>query len=243
MVANDPWAEEVTEKMKAKVAKFDLLAQKNEGARETHYPNQSAVTYVYLTLKTLYLLNIKVNKPKQLYNIMHDILLFITVKGDKTITNFKRVLNNHENIYGKICNTLDIKPMINQIIDSEHFECGDSANLEIIKHCPNEKLTLKRFIRIASVMIECKTKWSLMKQSNANFVENLKAYYKLENALGENDKSSLAMLWYMCIGRHNLTCVIVDHHELSAPNEMCKLLGKPINNAFAKPDHCFDIDL
>lgn len=225
------------------VAKFDILEKERENAepRETHHPNESAVTYPFMLGKFMLMSGMPLDKNVTFTaSVVDDMLKFMAKHGQKTVSSYTAKLGKYSTIKGPTSN-VDVFVYLNNILQHEDFvtAADDSADNKFIS---NHLLTLKRIIRLVYICTDYKTPWGLMNVKNDAFVDDLVKMYDAETNVNAPDMMSLSMLWYLCIGRGNICSVMVDHWEQSAGNELAKLLGKPSDPDFGMPPHAFPLD-
>jgi len=241
--SDNPFNPQLTEKERNAIKKFDDKAKENEehGARETHHPNESAVTYCYLLGRLIYYSELKIMKKQigTVVNIVDDMLRFYSAHGQKTVFLFNEVFNKFTNIIGPK-SKLDIKPFISSLIENENYVTATGKD-ENNKFLPNHKLSLKRIIRLVYICTNYKTVWGIM-NSKEEFSASIKKLFMLETSIEAADMNSLAIIWYLCIGRENINTVIVDHWEKSASNQLAVILGNDEQNGFAAPRHAFPLN-
>jgi len=78
--------------------------------------------------------------------------------------------------------------------------------------------------------------------AKTDFHHSIKKLYELEASIEAPDMNSLAIIWYLCIGRENINAVMVDHWEKSAGSELAALLGNEPQPGFEAPEHVFPLN-
>lgn len=215
-------------------------ARENE-VHEEHKPNESAVTYPFLLGKLIVetgMMSTSMTLAKAIETIK-DILNYFAVHGQQSLVHFARMLSSYDEIEGPLCKA-DIKPFMENIIKSDEFVTSTSKN-DSNKFIGNEKLTLKRIVRLVYICTKHNTVWGLLKR-RTTFVSELLKLHASELKVKSPDQHALAMIWYLCIGRQNICSVMVDHHEESASNVMATVLGKPGKQKLTAADHAFPFD-
>lgn len=235
--AEGPFTPQLTPGQSRLIEKFEAKAAES-GPRDTHKPNENAVTYVYLLGKMIHIMEIPINKDA--VKTIDSILAFIEMHGDKTTANFQKVVNK----YPKIVNELgiDIAPMFAKLLNSTEFVTA-AAESDDNKYLINHALSLKRLYRMVHMYrAKSRTPWALLQQTDS-LIENLIKLHTMETAVNLPDKKSLAIIWYLCIGRNNMNCVMVGHHECSAANVMAAILGKTPQQTLEAADYAFPFDI
>lgn len=222
------------------------LIAKNEsrvdrGPHEEHKSNESSCTYPFTIGRLIKALGIDYNllTIATIKAIVLDVLFYLSIHGQKTVAALARANSLNMTAIGPI-SSVDIKPMIVKLLDHDWFHLSQVASAQN-KYIGNEYLTLKRIVRLIHICTEHRTVWGLM-HHEANFVENLTQLHELEHAIKSPDMNSLAIVWYLCIGRGNICTIMVDHYEESAANVLAELLGKDTQNAFEPAPHAFPFD-
>lgn len=237
-LANEgPFTDQVTEKELAKIAKFE--AKRDEQTpRESFKPNSNAVTYVFLLGKLFYIT--KLYKDKDGWKTMKDILLFFGKQGLKSHANLATTINKYETIVGPISNE-NIKDYLEIIVGDENYVTANGPS-EDNKYLDNNKLTMKRIVRIAHICTNVETPWGMLDKFDERNIDSLLEMYELEESISNPDMMSLAIVWYLAIGRSKLSTVMVDHWERSAANVLAQKLGKTGLSTFDPPDYAFPFD-
>jgi hypothetical protein len=230
------WTPDMTPGEIKLIEKFEAKAKENEGKEfESHMPNENAVTYVFILGRALY--ESKMKCDKECPDKMLDLLTFFAVHGTKTMASLLSVKGKWEKIVGK--SGKDIHKEVTNLIESNAFVTASTAG-ESNKLLPNFELSLKRIIRICSIVTPSNTVWGLLhKVDDSDFIDSLAELFKREEYIEAPDMTSLAIVWYLCIGRGFLTAVMVDHYEESAGNVLRDLLGSDAKEAIDPPNHVF----
>jgi hypothetical protein len=236
--AEGPFTEQCTPGEERLIKKFESMRDENNGPYETHYPNQNAVTYVYLCAKMMVAMNVPRCNDEQLFSIMSAVFKFIGLHGGKSVVTFVHVINKYEDI---TINNFDFKPLFQNLINSDHYKVS-SADSPDNKLLDNKFLTLKRMYRMVHIFTKEPTQWGLLDQNMQTMKTGLKELWRVESALNASDSFALSIVWYMCIGRRFISCVMVDHHEKSTYRVLCDLLGKPPKSGFTMPRTAFPLD-
>jgi hypothetical protein len=229
-----PFTEQLTPGQERLIRKFEGMVKK---PIETHLPNENAVTYCYLLGKIVYLLELDGEKAKSVKSIVMKVLNIFELHGDKTMASFNKVLTKYDTMEQ---GGVDVKPYVLKLINHTEFVTATEAspNNRLLK---NNKLSLKRVHRMSYIYTQSSdTPWSLLNMTGKEFSDNLLKLYAAEVAANVPDKKSLSIIWYMCIGRKHMNCVMVDHHELSAANVLSRILGKTQQSTIPAADHAFD---
>lgn len=240
--ADDPFNPQLTAKERSAITKFDEKEKENkEGeAREIHNPNESAVTYCFLLGRLILYSGVQMKlSAEALVAVVDDMLRYYSVHGQKTVTFFGQVFGAQTNIIGPK-SRIDIKPLITSLINHDNYVTAADKS-ENNKFLPNHKLSLKRIIRLVYICSSYKTSWGIM-NAKEEFVVSIKQLFTLETSVAAPDMNSLAIIWYMCIGRENINAVMVDHWEKSASNELARILGKKEQGILDAPKHVFPLD-
>jgi len=240
---------QLSDGQKRLIKKFEAKQDAASGpVKEPAYPNQNAVTYPFILAKLCILCGFdemsedELNDAKMMKKtlfaqkaIVEDVLLFIAVHGQKSVTSFLAAISALSVATGPTCN-VDLKPRLIQIGKA----LTKGTNNEDDKLLANHVLTLKRLIRVVYITTPNSTVWGLMDVKN-DFTKNVIDLYNKEKLVESRDMNSLSMVWYMCIGRQNICSIMVDHHELSASNIMADMIGKTVKSTFPKPNHVFPL--
>ena len=152
-----------------------------------------------------------------------------------------KVFNKYDTIMGPNSG-IDIKDYIKNITTYKHYVTASSDDVSN-KFLSNDKLSLKRIIRMVSLFTPVRTCWGLMQVTDSSFMTNLIEMHTIETKLGSKDMVSLSIVWYLAIKRKYMTAVVVDHHELSGANVLATILGSTVRKRFSKPVHAFPLDM
>jgi len=241
------WTDQMTPGEERTIQKFEQL-QRERGPdvnkpRETHRPNQNAVTYVFQMAQVIMTSKYDIWKKglKASKAFFMDMLQYFQVHGQKTLRTFQSSLLAWPDVEGQTSNEKLIEPIQNVLTD-ELFSTStedNTNNRNVSNHC----VTLKRIIRLVHIFTKFPTAWGYMKKTST-FVEDIIELHETETAIKSKDQIALSIIWYHCIKRSNLAVTMVDHHELSAYNVLCSILGKNDDqkNGFDKPDDAFALD-
>jgi hypothetical protein len=240
--AQGPFVKMLTPGENRLISKFESRMG-NSQAYEEHKPNQNAVTYPFLLGKLMMMSGIDYESVpvEEAHEIFLDILHFISIHGQQGTTSLNRALATYDEVPGPESG-MDVYPLIMSIVESPEFVTAEGASSSN-KYLDNSKLSLKRIVRLIYICTEHATPWGLMTLPNDEFKANLKAMYDLENDVNSPDMNSLSMIWYLCIERGNICAIMVDHHEKSASNQLCRFLGNTQQSRLLKPTHVFPFDV
>jgi len=239
--AGNPFAEAPTSGELRMVAKFDQLAQTRTGPQDEHHPNESAVTYPFILGKVMIMagidMSVSISKVKA---VMDDLFRYISVHGQKTAKALLLNIGTHNKIKGPK-SKLDILPLLKKLTSDPAFLTAGSASANN-KLIDNSSVTLKRIVRLIYICTPYKTVWGLMTVQDDSFIGGIETLFDLENKVKSPDMNSMAMIWYLCIGRSNVCSIMVDHWEESASNKLATLLGSTPQKRFQAPSHVFPLD-
>jgi hypothetical protein len=240
--AKDAFNPQMTAAELKTITKFDSLAQAREedGPRQKHNPNESAVTYCFLLGRMIIMAELDLNKrPEFLLSVVDDMLKFFAIHGQKTNLAFNEVLSSFTEICGPKSKN-DIKEYLTNLVSHDDYVTASSysSNNKLLS---NHKLSLKRVIRLVYICSKYKTAWGIMNTQD-EFKSQILELHSLETAVDSPDMNSLAMIWYLCIGRENINAVMVDHWEMSASNQLAALLGNDERDVLTAPDHVFPLN-
>jgi hypothetical protein len=220
------------------VKKFDDMA--GNDPPEPHKPNESAVTYPFLLGKIIMAMKVDMSKSiNEIKSIVDDVLKFCSLHGQKSVTTFTSKIASTTELKGPKSN-IDLKSHLTALVEHSDFVVATGAS-DDNKYVENHKITLKRIIRLVHICTKYKTVWGLMTVHDG-FVEKIKKLHSLEEEVNSPDMNSLAMIWYLAIGRGNICAIMVDHWERSASNELANLLGRDSQSAISAPIHVFPLD-
>jgi hypothetical protein len=238
---DDPFYEpQPTEGQIRMVQKFDKKAAENAGARDSHKPNEAAVTYPFILGKIM--IEMKLDfalDTNMLKLIVDDVLRFCSIHGQKTVHRFSSKIATLDVITGP-SSRIDIKPFFSSLLESDDFQTASGAS-EANKYTPNFKITLKRIVRLVYMCTKYKTVWGLM-NARDDFVSDVVELFELEEEVDSPDMNSLAMIWYLAIERGNIGAIMVDHWERSASNALAMLLNNDQLDPLTPPDYVFPLD-
>lgn len=238
-----PFDEPFTKRELIFMAKFeDLKAKRDQAELENptiftpKHPNQNAVTYPFILAKFFRHVGMDFDADlEDNVKLALDLLNYIAVHGQTTAATFQSSINQFTEIIGPASNK-DLKPMFQGFFDSGNLKAVQDRNL------PNYHITLQRLVRLVHICTPHHTPWGILGLRGEEFITRIKRLYELEVLAGKVDKKSLAMIWYLCIGRGSICSVMVDHHEESAANVMATILGKTPLATFTTPAHVFPWD-
>jgi hypothetical protein len=237
--AEGPFARVLTRTEEDFIVRF---RNRSSEERTSAKPNQNAVTYVYIMLKVLKLMDVQpTSKVKDRVQLMRDILKFFELYGDKTVAHLNFVLNKFDEFNGPNSN-VNIKPLLIKMMESGEFVTS-ADNSASAKYLNNNKVSMKRLYRCVHLYTNSSTPWGLLQMvDNDDFIDNIIMLYQAENAVDSPDMKSLAMIWYLCIGRQNMGVVMVDHHSKNAANELAAILNTGGQDDIEDASYAFPFD-
>lgn len=238
-----PFTQQLTPGQQRLIAKFEARARVERVKYDEHKPNENAVTYAYLLGKLIYLLGLPLatKEEKQTSrNICKDVLMIVGIHGTKSVSYFQKVVNKYDEINGPN-SKINIKPGLINLMRSDQFVTANSSDVSN-KYLSNKMITLKRLVRLSYICTSEPTVWGMMGTRDEVFKDNLKQLHALEKKVDSPDMNSLAIVWYLCIGRANINAVAVDHWEASAGNILATLVNKARRNEITPPDYVFPWD-
>jgi hypothetical protein len=230
-----PFTEQLTDAEKAFILKFE--ARKPE-VIELHKPNQNAVTYVYL-LGLLFHVTGIMNLKNLDIDAMQDMLHFIALHGQKGFQKFRGTVQKYTSIPG-VKSQVDLRPHFDELLNSDKLVTAISKS-EANKFVANKFLTLKRMVRMVHIFTKHSTPWGMLSRTTGDVIDDLIEMHTLETQVQSPDMISLAIIWYHCINRSQLSTVMVDHHEKSAGSVLAVLVGKQPKADLEPPDHVFPL--